>query len=399
MSGAKNMLRPLVLSFWTPPVIRPQSILIGKMIPEWVRQGVEPIIVTYDVCGQWDAGVPIYTIPLFKAEGGRNPLIRNFLEWRYYRRIYRVIKNVVKRHRPDLIFSFANPQASNILGAMVRRKLGIPFVSHFSDPWVDSPYHRIGSWFGRKKALWIESYIVTHSDAVVFTNEPAKRLVMRKYGHAYGKRAFVVPHCYDMNDYPEIAKASNKFIVSYIGAFYKERNPEVLFGAVRKMLESDAALKDRLVVKLIGAASDYTDYTIKEVETMAERYGLASVVELVPMVAYRESLAEMKRSDCLIVIDANFRVSPFFPSKVVDYAASGTPIVGITPAGSPTDEFLSGLGYRSFNYTETDGLAGYLCDLTQGNVRPVLNADYIQEFSVQSTTARLIGIFQSILKR
>lgn len=392
-------IRVLCLSFWTPPVIRPQSILIGKMIPEWVRQGVEPVIMTYDVCGQWDIGVPTFTIPVFKAEGGRGVLRRNILEWRYYRRMYRTIKAVVERHRPDLVFSFANPQASNILGAMVKQKLGVPFVSHFSDPWIDSPYHHVVSWFGRKKALRLESYIMRQSDAVVFTNEPAKKLVMRKYNPALLQRAYVIPHCYDRNDYPEAAKSSAKFVISYIGAFYRERSPELVFEALKRVLASDHTLSDRLTLRLVGAASDYTDYKMGDIQTMIERYGLTPIVELVPMVEYRESLAEMKRSDCLIVIDANFAGSPFFPSKAVDYAASKTPIVGVTPPGSPTAEFLAGLGYRSFSYEEIDGLTAYLEDFIQGKIKPTLNMAYLKDFSVEATTAKLLGMFESVLTK
>lgn len=393
-----HALKVLCLSFWTPPIIRPQSILIGKMIPEWIRQGVEPVIVTYDVCGHWDIGVPIYTVPVFKADG-RGALLRNVLEWRYYRRIFSMVKPAVERHRPDLVFSFANPQASNILGAMVKQKLGVPFVSHFSDPWIDSPYHHVVSWFGRKKALRLESYIMRQSGAVIFTNESAKKLVMRKYDPALLERAHVMPHSYDPKDYPEAAKSSGKFVMSYIGAFYRERNPEPFFEALKRVLASDHTLPDRLTLRLVGAASDYTDYKMGDIQKMIERYGLSLIVELVGMVKYQESLAEMKRSDCLVVIDANFAGSPFFPSKVVDYAASGTPIVGITPSGSPTARFLAGLGYRSFSYEEIEGLTAYLKDFIQGKIKPTLNMAYLKDFSVEATTAKLISIFESVLTK
>ncbi|MBU4375843.1 hypothetical protein KKH38_05055, partial [Patescibacteria group bacterium] len=61
----KDKLKILCLSFRTPPAVRPQAILIGKMIPEWIKQGVSPVIITYESGGKWDINAPVYTIPQF----------------------------------------------------------------------------------------------------------------------------------------------------------------------------------------------------------------------------------------------------------------------------------------------------------------------------------------------
>ena len=61
MNGySEKKIKPLCLSFRTPPTVRPQAILIGKMIPEWMAQCLEPVIITYESNGDWDIGAHEY---------------------------------------------------------------------------------------------------------------------------------------------------------------------------------------------------------------------------------------------------------------------------------------------------------------------------------------------------
>ena len=107
----------------------------------------------------------------------------------------------------------------------------------------------------------------------------------------------------------------------------------------------------------------------------------------------------MKLSDCLIVLDLNIPKSPFLPSKVVDYAGSGSLILGITPEDSPARDFLNNLGYKVFNYNQVDELAVYLEKLILGEIKINVNQDFLKQYDVKSTTAKLIGMFEEVLNK
>ncbi|MDD5290991.1 MAG: glycosyltransferase [Patescibacteria group bacterium] len=393
----KEKIKVLCLSFWTPPAVRPQSILIGKMIPEWIKQGLEPVIITYDVCGDWGINAPVYKIPKFKINRYFNKyfLIRNFFATRYYKKLCKIAEDIVKNYKIDIIFSFSNPQASNILGAMMKEKLGAKFVAYFSDPWFDNPYKKY-SWLERKNVLKLEKYVIENSDKVVFVTKEAKNLVMEKYPEFWAKKAEVISHCFNLKDYPEVSKTdSDKFIISYIGAFYKQRNPELLFKALQKIINKGPDFARKFKIKLIGAANDYAGYSTESIAKMADLYGLKDNIEIVPPVSYEESLKYMKLSDCLVVIDADMPGSPFLPSKVVDYAGSGRAILGITPTNSPTAQFLESLGCASFNYNQIYELAKYLEGLISGEIK--INKEYLEQYDVRNTTAKLIKLFNEAL--
>jgi len=396
-----NKIKILCLSFHTPPAVRPQAILIGKMIPEWIRQGLEPVIITYEESGEWDINAPVFKIKNFCINKFFNKIqpLREFFRYRYYKKLTDIIEDIAQKNKIDVIFSFAKPIDSNIVGAMLKKRLSLPFVSHFSDPWYDDPYRSFPK-FEEKKVLWQENFIIKNSDKVIFTNETARKLVMKKYPESWFKKSGVIPHCFNLKDYSEAQKiGSDKFIISHIGAFYKKRNSEPLFQALKKIIDENPELAHKFRIELVGAVNDYAGYSAKGIENMAEVYYLKDNIKIIPPVSYEESLKYMKSSDCLVVIDADMPGSPFLPSKVVDYAGSGNTILGITPKGSPTAEFLKNLGYGSFSYDESDKLKDYLNNLISSRVEMKVNQSFLESFTVSSTTKKLISFFNEVLPK
>jgi len=397
----KDKLKILCLSFRTPPAVRPQAILIGKMIPEWIKQGVSPVIITYESGGKWDINAPVYTIPQFNISRlcGKILPARYYLRRKYYKKTLNYLKDIANKHKADMIFSFANPQESNIIGAMLGKKLNIPFVSYFSDPFYDNFYQHF-SMFGKKRALLQEYKIIKQSNKVIFCNRQAKKLVLKKYPVSWREKGAVIPHCYDPKDYPDVSQSdSDKFVISYIGVFYPQRDPEILFQALQKAFQKSPELLKKCLINLVGAVNNYAGYSEEKINQMAGKYGLTDIIKIIPPVSYRESLRYMKESDCLVVVDADIPDSPFLPSKVIDYAGSGSLILGITPEESPTRDFLNNLGYKAFNYSQVDELSDYLKKLISGEIKVNINQDFLKQYDVSATTAKLINIFREVLDK
>lgn len=312
----------------------------------------------------------------------------------YYRKIFKIANEAIKKHGCEIVFSFSNPQDSNIIGAMLKKKTGIKFVSHFSDPWYDSIYKSFSK-FAAKKVLRKEEYIINNSDNIIFITEETKQLVMKKFNEKQFAKAKVIPHCYDLRDYPEVQKKSGeKFIISYIGAFYKQRNPEMLFRALQ--IVKDKGINNFLI-QLVGSANHYAGCSEEAIIELADQYKIKNCIEIIPVVEYKESLRLMKLSDCLVVIDADTADSPFLTSKVVDYAGSGSVIIGITPDNSPTAQFLNNLGYASFAYNQDSELVDYLEKLISGNIKINLNQNFLKRYDVSKTTADLIKVFKELI--
>jgi glycosyltransferase involved in cell wall biosynthesis len=391
-----NKPNVLCLSLRTPPAVRPQAILIGKMIPEWIRQGLKPVIVTYDDNGTWDIETPLYKIKPPKSRGGiwTLPILRDIDNALY---VYTTCKNIVpiiKKHQIELIYSFANPQICNIIGAKLKKLTGVKLISNFSDPWYDQPYDQYSFW-SRYLILRQERSVIVASDRVVFVNQVLRNLVMKKYPEAWFKKTFIIPHCFDAKQLPpEIKKDASIFTFSHIGTFYEKRTPEIIFKAFRHLLDSNKQIP-RFKLKLIGPIREYATYGAEKLSDLIKRYRLNSHVEVVAPISHLDSLVCMKQADYLIAIDADIPNSPFLQSKIIDYAGSGTPFIGITPSGSPMNWFMKNLRYPVFDYSQFEQLEKQIerCINRKSEASPDKN--FLSLFDVAQTTKQLINLFQS----
>lgn len=391
-----SRIHPLVLSFWSPPVVRPQAILLGKMLPEWVRQGTTPVLVHYDICGAWDIDIPRYGIPQFVPLGiWKFPFLNYFAQWRYRRSVVAMILPLVRAHSINVIYSFANPPISNIIGAQLARKTGLPYVAHFSDPW-ESEYRQF-KYLGSLKVRSEERYVVEASDYITTVDEPMREYIMKKYPPETRGKAVVVNHCFNPEDYPkDVVPNTSTFTISHMGTFYSKRTPEVLFVAIKKLLEQEAHLRTKLTIELIGGISLYGSYRQSDLDTLVSVYGLDGIVRVLPPTSFKKSLAAMKASDCLVVIDPPF--SYFIASKLIDYAGADRPVIAIAPRGSSTAEVATKLGYRAFTYEETNELTQYLSRLIAKHTVPVANVSYRNTFHVKETTRVLFQVFRDAMK-
>lgn len=387
----------LCISFWTPPIVRPQSILIGKMIPEWMRQGVDPVILTYDICGKWDIPLPIFTVPDNKTKNRlmKLPVLRWVDEYFYYRKLFKISKNIIKQYDIQSVFSFSNPQSSNVLGAIIKKKLGIPFIAYFSDPWYDNSYKPLGK-ISSFKTYLMERFVIKWADKIIFTNEAARSLVMKKYPASWQEKSTVIPHCFDPNEYAGFSKKTDgKFVISHIGAFYKERNPEPLFKALAEVKKTRPDIFQKIELQLVGAENPYAGYSKETLRSLINGYNLEKSINILPAVEYKKSLEHMVNSDCLIVIDANFKNSPFLPSKLIDYAGSKTQIISITPPESPTEEVVRGLGFESFSYDKIRELTEHIIKIITSPTTSNPNPEYLKQFEVKETTKKLLNEIQN----
>lgn len=243
-------------------------------------------------------------------------------------------------YQPDVLVTFAFPLIDNIIGLELKRTLGIPWLAHFSDPWVDNPfkgYDRLTKAFNAR----YERQVIELADRIVFTSAETAELVMTKYDSRLQSKVRVVPHAYESELFDQHSVSfGDKLAVRYLGEFYLGRTPKPLFMALEMLSQEQPDLVQKFRFELVG---DIHELDLNEL-------GLAQLPEdLVvkrPRVGYDESLSLMSSAAGLMVIDApsfNNKKSVFLPSKLIEYIGAGRPIVGLTPAGAAAD-LISKLG-------------------------------------------------------
>ncbi|MBF0142453.1 MAG: glycosyltransferase [Magnetococcales bacterium] len=393
-------LRVLCLGFWAPPTERPQAILLGKILPEWLRQGLRPMLLTYAGQGEWSPGAPVRTLPRRRRSRWAKilPPLAHWEERRYRRSLFDLAREAVETHRPEVVFAFANPQESNLLGAELKERLGIPFVSHFSDPFVDCPLKNLQ---GRRRRLAMaeEAFIVERSDRIVFVNDALKRLVMAKYPASLAHRAVVVPHCFDPALYlpeatnPAAGRTGTPFVLSHIGAFYRQRHPGAVFAALATLKSRIPDLGERLRLTLIGGTNPYAGFAEADLAALIDRHGLGDCVRCLPSMPYRESLWAMGEADALLLLDAEVPDSPFLPSKLIDYLGSGRPLLALADPDSPSGRLVREVGGVVVAHGDTTTLTAVIAGMVAGHSLAAPAPSVAAAYAVASTTRRLCEIF------
>jgi glycosyltransferase involved in cell wall biosynthesis len=231
-------------------------------------------------------------------------------------------------YRPDVLATFGSPMSDHLIGLALKRRLGVPWVAHFSDPWVDNPFLPYDA-LTRRVNRTLERRVLREADRLVFTSEETVELVASKQGRGIVEKARVLEHAFE----PELfetpaAREGSDIVVRYLGDFYGGRSPAPLFRALRLLLKAEPATLEGVRFELVGSKG----------EGQLEAAGIAALPEGLVVsrasVRYLESLRLMRESDGLLVIDAPADLSVFLPSKLVDYVGAARPVFGITPRGT-----------------------------------------------------------------
>jgi hypothetical protein len=231
----------------------------------------------------------------------------------------------------DVLVTFGQPWSDHLAGLATARRTHVPWIAHFSDPWVRNPLGSVHRAVRRLNAH-LERTVVATADRVVFTNDDALELVMAPYPASWRAKARVVPHCFEPRAHESRQRdVGRPLIARHLGAFYADRSPRPLLRALGRLSSDRPDALRGLQVELVGPAQAPLD-ALPEMAALP-----AGLVRTRPPVDFGTSLTLMSESDLLLVVDAPAARSPFLPSKLIEYLGSGRPIAALSPPGPSAD--------------------------------------------------------------
>ena len=301
-------------------------------------------------------------------------------------------------YAPDVLASFGFPMSDHLIGLALKRRLRVPWVAHFSDPWVDNPFTRHDP-LTRRLNLSLEGKVLAAADRLVFTSRETLELVMSKYPRGLKAKARVVAHAYDPEQFPaREGAAGGPLVIRYLGDLYNHRSPEPLFRALAHTLSERPQLLSGVRFEIVGSTYEL-DLGAMGLNALPE-----GMVAVKPSVKYLDSLTLMAGADGLLVIDAPAEVSVFLPSKLIDYVGAGRPVLGITPPGTAAD-LIRRLGGWVADPSDVPAVAAALQTFVaylrerQGAREPWGDAGVRRGFAVATVSREFEGILEELLGR
>jgi hypothetical protein len=353
-------IRILLVSHNFPPTAGPESALVRLNVAWMIRAGFDLRVLTttnshtiQSMDESLMAGLPSTLVverqaspeavlsERFSKAGrwaavtlGRRMLPEVFMPWALPATVAGC--RMVRKWRPHVIYSRAPKHVSNVVGWRLKRKTGLPWVAHFSDPWITAglPYRRLQRWIG----LPLERRILRDADALVFVTRQAMERVLRHHPASWRERARVIPHGYEPapSDAPS-PPPDGPLTVIHAGSFYPGmRGPETLMAALRQM-DAVRPLKGRLIVECVGDES--TCY-----QRQAEEAGLAGVLVFQSRMNFGECQRKIAVSHLTLTIDMAGYGGVFLPTKLFEAFAARRPVLGLAEPGSAVAETLDQVG-------------------------------------------------------
>jgi hypothetical protein len=351
MPNGHSQIRLLALSFYYPPANNPRAVQVDRLLRN-VHLPTTLVCAAYNERNDRmdhargsetatfveDCVRVLYTETAWQKLTDRishrfdlvlvNKRPDKFLNWKpaVVKAVDQLMRNRVDK--PNVLVTFGSPMSDHVIGLELKQRFRLPWLAHFSDPWVDNIFKNY-DWLTRLVNVSLEKKVVQTADRLIFTSDETLDLVMAKYPSAYHQKARVLPHAFEiLTDAPATREQSSNIGIRYIGDMYGQRTPRPLFSALKKILVAEPDLLNGVSFEFVGSMHDLK---LDEMGLSELPYGL---VGFRPTVSYAESLMLMGSADGLLVIDAPAATSVFLPSKLIDYIGAGKPILGITPPGT-----------------------------------------------------------------
>lgn len=370
--------RILLLTYAFPPTAAPEAIACAKRFGNLPTTTVD--VLTVHPFREWmgeDNSLEHYvasrfgriirtTVPLpmrFLPLGRLGPLSNRPDAFRLMNRRMLKAATALPLSSYSAVITSSQWHSMHLVGLALKRQTGLPWISHFSDPWMDNPYTQWGP-STRAANARLERSVLLKTDLLTVTNKYAEQAIRHRNPDLPVDRVVIMPHAWDPVLYPANTEQSSddQLVVRYLGSFYGPRSPKPLLRALTDLYREKTALTDNVRVELIGHVDDRGMSMLNEAPQ-----GMFSVRSSVP---YLESLKLMSEANLLVVLDAPARRSIFLPSKLIDYIGADRPILAFTPKG-PTADLVRAIGGWVADPNDRDACKAALVDSIEKARAPV----------------------------
>lgn len=253
------------------------------------------------------------------------------------------------RERPfDVMLSRSTSCFAHLPAMLLRRELRIPWIANWNDPpghLFPAPYsYPLSS----AERFFKNRYLRAAAQMADVNSFPSRELMdyLRvPLGLERGGRSVVLPHV-GLGRYGQSTLSRpGRFRISHAGNLSRERDPSSFLRALAGLVQAHPQVQ--IEFEIIGQMDDSFAPLITEL-------GLDRVVLRTPGLPFLDCLRRLEESDALLLIEAPCAQGIFFPSKLVDYAEAGRPVLALSPEGGVVENLIRTYRFGEFAPVEQD---------------------------------------------
>ena len=289
----------------------------------------------------------------------------------------------------DIIHSISLPCSAHRVAFELKKKLNIPWIAQFYDPWSGNPYRVMRSSRMRNKDLSFEKNVAMNADYIIHPCDAMVDHWKTLYGENIVEKVGVLPFVAEIPNFEVRKRVNDKLVISHIGNFSKNRRADVFIKAISMLNES---IKNKIQVNFVGTVESDD---IK----LIQQYGLENIFKLVGTISEAECYDYYEKSDLFLIIDTDCSPNLFYPSKILKYFRYKKPILGITTEQSVIKDELSKTGNYHFEYNDANGIALFIKRAVDDYESILTNdTDYGEKFSTENVIKEYCNLIDRICR-
>lgn len=242
------------------------------------------------------------------------------------------LKEYIEKHQIETIITTGPPHSLHLIGLELKKKASIRWIADFRDPWTTIGYHKelMLTENSEKKHKDLEKNVLLSADKIIVTSPTTKI----EFAKLTSKPIEVITNGYDVEKVKK-SDLDEKFTIAHIGSFLSDRNPRILWKALKELVKENHDFAADFQLKLIGKVSQDV------LETIAE-FKLSKFVNNLGYVSHDEAVLHQRNSQVLLLIEIDSEETRcIIPGKLFEYMVSERPIIAIGPKASDFEAILN----------------------------------------------------------
>jgi glycosyltransferase involved in cell wall biosynthesis len=277
----------------------------------------------------------------------------------------------IQRKRIEVIFSTFPIASAVLLGFVLHRLTGKPWVVDLRDSMTEEGYPRDPR--TRRLWLWLERKSVQHADRIIFTAASTREMYLKRYPELTPSKCLLISNGYDEEDFAALHMSNGALLKSarplrllHTGLIYpEERDPRPFFRALARLKREGRIASNTLSIVFRAPGSEDL------FQRLIDDLGIADLLQIQPHVPYRQALQECGDADGLLLFQAA-NCDHQIPAKSYEYLRLRKPIFALTTQIGDTAALLREVGGATIaNLAEADDiyhkLPDFLAALSKGS--------------------------------
>ncbi len=312
------------------------------------------------------------------------------------------LNEYIKKNNIQKIISSGPPHSMHLIAlGLKKQNPDLKWIADFRDPWTNIDFYEklmLSKWADKKHHKQ-ELSVITNADCVLSIGQTMSNEFEEMYASTAHSMTTqreenkfkVITNGYDDEDIKTTSVTKDeKFSVAHVGTLVKDRNPDVLWKVLSKLIKENTEFEKQLQIKLVGKIDIYVNEQI-------ELFGLSKYVYKIDYLPHNEVIMEQQKSHVLLLLVNNTKnAKGILTGKFFEYMLANVPVLAIGPTDGDLAKIMTEtqVGLIS-NFEDASTLEKNILKLFK-NEKINRNEKAIANYSRKNLTKQLVAILNNL---